>query len=65
MKSYSSKEILKTLYEDGWYIIGQKGSHIQLKHPTKPGKVTVPHPRKNFKPKTLKAIFKQAGLEPK
>jgi predicted RNA binding protein YcfA (HicA-like mRNA interferase family) len=26
------------------------------------GKVTVPHPRKELDPKTVKNIFKQAGL---
>lgn len=63
MKSYSSREVLQTLKEDGWIEKGQEGSHVQLIHPNKPGKVTVPHPRKEFKPKTLKTIFKLAGLE--
>ena len=35
------REILKMLRKDGWYITNQEGSHISLKHPTKPGKVTV------------------------
>lgn len=34
------REILKVLRNDGWYIANQEGSHISLKHPTKPGKVT-------------------------
>lgn len=63
MKSYSSKEVLKILKDDGWYIVNQVGSHHQLKHPTKPGKVTVIHPIKDYKIKTLKTIFKYAGLE--
>lgn len=61
MKSYSSREILQMLKDDGWYLFAVDGSHHQFKHPTKPGKVTVPHPRKDFKKKTLKNIFKQAG----
>ena len=63
MKSYSSKEVLKILQDDGWYLVNQAGSHHQFKHPTKPGKVTVIHPTKDYKIKTLKTIFKQAGLE--
>lgn len=63
MKSYSSREVLQTLKEDGWIVKNQEGSHVQLIHPTKPGKVTVPHPRKEFKQKTLITTFKQAGLE--
>jgi len=41
------REILKILYKDGWREVEArtKGSHIQLKHPTKPGKVTVPNHR--------------------
>lgn len=63
MKSYSSREVLKILKEDGWIIKDIEGSHINLIHPTKPGKVTVPHPRKSFKTKTLQSIFKQAGFK--
>ncbi|SFP12022.1 type II toxin-antitoxin system HicA family toxin [Salibacterium halotolerans] len=62
MKNYSSKEILKILEEDGWYITNIKGSHHQLKHHTKPGKVTLPHPKKQLPTGTVKSIFKQAGL---
>jgi len=63
VKSYSSKEILRILYKDGWFIVDQRGSHIQLEHPIKSGKVTVPHPRKSYKQKTLNTILKQAGIE--
>lgn len=63
MKSYSSREILKILQDDGWYISDVSGSHHQLKHPSKPGKVTVPHPKKDFPERTIKSIFKQAGIE--
>lgn len=63
MKSYSSKEILQILQQNGWYIESQKGSHVQLKHPTKRGKVTVPHPRKDLKLITVQTIFRQAGID--
>lgn len=63
MKSYSSREILQTLNADGWYIEDVKGDHYQLKHPKKKGKVTVTHPKKDIPLKTVKSIFKQAGLE--
>lgn len=46
-----AREILKILYKDGWYEVNQEGSHLQLKHPTKPGKVTVPmHSGKDIAP---------------
>jgi predicted RNA binding protein YcfA (HicA-like mRNA interferase family) len=58
----SSREILKILKDDGWYIVGQEGSHVQLKHPTKKGRVTVPHPEKDIPVGTQRNIMKQAGL---
>ncbi|SHJ77766.1 type II toxin-antitoxin system HicA family toxin [Desulfofundulus thermosubterraneus] len=62
MKSYSSTEILRILKKNGWVVKNQEGSHVQLKHPTKPGKVTVPHPRKDLDPKTVRSIFRQAQI---
>lgn len=58
------REILKQLYQDGWREVPNrtKGSHIQLKHPTKPGKVTVPSHSGDIPLGTLKSIKKQAGL---
>jgi predicted RNA binding protein YcfA (HicA-like mRNA interferase family) len=58
------REILSLLKDDGWYLISTEGSHRQLKHPTKPGRVTVSgHPRDDIHPKTLKSILTQAGLK--
>jgi len=37
----TAREILRILHKDGWYEADQEGSHLQLKHTTKPGKVTV------------------------
>lgn len=48
VKSFSSNEILKILRDDGWVIKEQTGSHAQLKHSTKKGKVTLPHPKKKI-----------------
>jgi predicted RNA binding protein YcfA (HicA-like mRNA interferase family) len=36
------KELLKIQKNDGWEVKTQKGSHPQMIHPNKPGKVTVP-----------------------
>lgn len=58
------REILKLLKEDGWYLVVTEGSHRQLKHPSKLGRVTVSgHPREDIHPKTLKSILTQAGLK--
>ncbi len=39
-----SDEVIKALIAAGWRKVGQKGSHVQFKHPNAPGRVTVPHP---------------------
>ncbi len=49
------------LQNDGWYQVRQKGSHVQFRHPTKPGRVTVKHPVKDIDIATLRSIFRQAG----
>ncbi|NLC47423.1 MAG: type II toxin-antitoxin system HicA family toxin [Firmicutes bacterium] len=64
MKSYSSRELIKLLNDDGWYFYKASGSHHHFKHPTKKGKVTIPHPRKDIPRKTIENIIKQAGIKP-
>jgi predicted RNA binding protein YcfA (HicA-like mRNA interferase family) len=57
-------ELLKRLKEDGWDIVVMRGSHRQLKHPTKEGRVTVAgKPSDEVRPGTLNSILKQAGLK--
>jgi predicted RNA binding protein YcfA (HicA-like mRNA interferase family) len=57
-----SRDVLRALKSDGWEEVAQKGSHVQFKHPSKPGRVTVPHPKRDLPVGTLKSIEKQAGI---
>ncbi len=59
----TSRDVLNTLAAHGWYQVAQKGSHVQLKHPSKPGRVTIPHPSKDVPIGTLRSIEKQAGIK--
>lgn len=58
-----SRAVIKLLKADGWFEVNQEGSHKQFKHPTKKGRVTVMHPRKDLPIGTLKSIQNQAGLK--
>ncbi len=58
-----SADIIKALEADGWREVSQKGSHKQFKHPTKTGRVTIPHPVKDMPIGTLKSIEKQSGVQ--
>ena len=59
------RQVLRLLADDGWVEVAQRGSHKQLKHPSKPGKVTIPMHGMNddLRPGTLNSILKQAGLK--
>jgi predicted RNA binding protein YcfA (HicA-like mRNA interferase family) len=59
----SSREIFRLLKADGWYIVRTCGDHYQFKHPTKPGTVTVQHPKKDLKISNIKSIEKQSGVK--
>jgi predicted RNA binding protein YcfA (HicA-like mRNA interferase family) len=59
----NSARVIALLRKDGWLEVAQKGSHIQFRHPTKPGRVTVPHPKRDIPIGTLRSIEKQAGLK--
>ncbi|WP_299704643.1 type II toxin-antitoxin system HicA family toxin [Caballeronia sp.] len=54
--------MIRKLEADGWSLIRTKGSHHHFKHPTKPGLVTVPHPKHDLPQGTLRSILKSAGL---
>jgi predicted RNA binding protein YcfA (HicA-like mRNA interferase family) len=59
----TATELLRALRRDHWEVKRQDGSHIQLKHPDKPGLVTVAyHAGAIIKPAVLTSILKQAGL---
>jgi len=59
----SSRAVMKALEKGGWRLRNVKGSHHQFQHPTKPGIVTVPHPKKDFAVKTIRSIEKQSGIK--
>ena len=50
----NSRDIIKVLQDAGWACV--KGNHWQFKHPEQPGRVTVPHPRRDVASGTLCSI---------
>ena len=58
-----SRDVVRELKRDGWFEVNQVGSHKQFKHPTKKGRVTVPHPKRDIPKGTLKSIEKQARVK--
>jgi len=58
----NSADLIMQIKADGWCHFQTVGSHQQFRHPTKPGKVTVPHPKKDLPIGTVRSALKQAGL---
>jgi len=59
-----SSELLRIMKKDDWFEIRQKGSHIIMKHPTKPNVITIPfHASKEMKKGTLQSILKLAEIK--
>jgi predicted RNA binding protein YcfA (HicA-like mRNA interferase family) len=57
-----SRDVIKLIEKDGWFEVRQSGSHKQFRHKTRPGTVTVPHPKSEMATGTLKSIEKQSGV---
>ena len=55
------REIVKTIEDDGWYQVRQKGSHRAYKHNLKAGIVTIAYHK--IPMGTLNSILKQAKLK--
>jgi predicted RNA binding protein YcfA (HicA-like mRNA interferase family) len=60
----NARDVLRIPRADGWAEVRSRGAHLQLKHPTKLGLVTVRmHGARDIKPGTLAAIERQSGLK--
>ena len=60
-----ARDIIKIIEKDGWYLVRQKGSHKQYKHPSKRGLVTIAAHKMSdeIAPGTLNSIYKQAQID--
>jgi predicted RNA binding protein YcfA (HicA-like mRNA interferase family) len=57
------RDMIKLVEADGWYLVGQRGSHRQYKHPTKKGRVTIPGKLSyELYPDLEWSVLRQAGL---
>jgi predicted RNA binding protein YcfA (HicA-like mRNA interferase family) len=58
----NGQECIRALQKAGFVIKRQSGSHVIMKLPDTPLRVSVPNHRNNLKPGTLHQIIKDAGL---
>ncbi|MDO8674400.1 MAG: type II toxin-antitoxin system HicA family toxin [Dehalococcoidia bacterium] len=61
----TAEMLLRVLARDGWFVTRQSGSHVVMRHGSKPGRVVVPrHRSKTIKLATMAAILEEAELSP-
>jgi len=58
-----SSDLLRELERHGWIVCNVRGSHHVLRHPDRPGHVSIPHPRKDLGVGLVDKIRRQAGLK--
>lgn len=57
-------ELYRILIKDGWYPVSQVGSHVKMRHDSKPRTIIFPNHGSQELGKGLeKKIFKDAGLK--
>jgi len=57
-----SVDLIRDLQADGWTLDRVRGSHHIFEHPSKPGRIVVPHPKKDLGKGLVKTIRAQVGL---
>jgi len=58
-----SEDLIRELRKAGWVEDRVVGSHHIFKHPTRPGHLTVRHPKKDLGKGLVQKIQKRAGLK--
>lgn len=58
----TSADLIRDLQRAGWALDRVTGSHHIFKHPSRPGIVVVPHPKKDLGIGLVKSIRQQAGI---
>lgn len=63
MRSYSPREVMKILKDNGWKLNRIKGDHYLFEKENIKNTVAVPISKKDIKIGTLKSIEKQSGIK--
>jgi predicted RNA binding protein YcfA (HicA-like mRNA interferase family) len=57
LQTHEVQRTFQDLKKDGWFEVRQAGSHVMMKHPTKPNIIPVPyHGSKEVKKGLLRSI---------
>ena len=59
----TSKEVIQRLDAAGWVLRNVRGSHHVFNHPSQPGHISVPHPKKDLGIGLVNKLLRQANLK--
>lgn len=59
----NSRDLIRAIETAGWENVATKGDHRQFTHPSRPGRVTVPHPKRDLPIGTLRSIERPSGVK--
>ncbi|MBI4667510.1 MAG: type II toxin-antitoxin system HicA family toxin [Nitrospinae bacterium] len=58
------KELARLIEKDGWFMVRQRGSHMQFHHSQKKGTVTIAgKPSADVHPFVVNSVLKQADIK--
>lgn len=58
-----SADLIRQLQQAGWTLRAVRGSHHIFEHPSRPGHLSIPHPKKDLGQGLVHKIQKHAGLK--
>jgi predicted RNA binding protein YcfA (HicA-like mRNA interferase family) len=58
-----SRIVIRALEKAGWVHVSTRGSHHKFRHAPTGRTTVVPHPVKDIKPGTLRAIERDTGIK--
>ena len=61
----NSRDLIRALEKAGWACVAATETHRQFKHPDIPGRITLPHPKRDIPPATLRGRGPWSGLKPR
>ncbi len=62
--SNRTRDVLQALTADGWTVARKgPGDHVQYRHSSRPGRVTVDTGAREIPTGTLRSIYRQAGWD--
>lgn len=61
MQLPETNDIIKRLRREAWQLVATERDLHHFRHPVTKARITLPHPRKDIPPKTLRSVYRQAG----